>query len=276
MRLPLPHLLSRSSLLLPPHRPISFHCPLLSPAFSSSLPHTPSNSGEREGAALRVLHLTAGHSPSSLVSVGAQAVLGGITRPLHIERLDLWASPLPQYSVEHARAKLAILGGSPSQEEMEKFGPVQSAAEEVNRMDVVVIATPMWNYSAPYPLKQWIDTVVQPGINFSDSGELQHQGGRWAPPSHSSPPSPPLLPLFLHHSPRERALVVVSSAGGRYGEGEHIQDFLNPYLRQVFSLLGFRRHFEIFIQGTSTRERQECLEWTLREAGVVAAHLSSL
>jgi len=253
MRLPLPHLLSRSSLLLPPHRPLSFHCPLLSPAFSSSLPHTPSNSGEREGAALRVLHLTAGHSPSSLVSVGAQAVLGGITRPLHLERLDLWASPLPQYSVEHARAKLAILGGNPSKEEIEKFGPVQSAAEEVNRMDVVVIATPMWNYSAPYPLKQWIDTVVQPGINFSDSGELlQHQGGR------------------------ERALVVVSSAGGRYGEGEHIQDFLNPYLRQVFSLLGFRRHFEIFIQGTSTRERQECLEWTLREAGVVAAHLSSL
>lgn len=200
-----------------------------------------------------MLHLTAAHSSSSLVAVGTQAVLGGITRPLHVEHLDLWSSPLPQYSVDHARAKLAILGGSPTREEIDKFAPVQSAAEEVNTMDVVVIATPMWNYSAPYPLKQWIDTVVQPGINFSDSGELlEGRGGR------------------------ERALVVVSSAGGRYGEGEHIQDFLNPYLRQVFGLLGFRRHFQIFIQGTSTRERQECLSWTLREAGVVAAQLDQL
>ena len=80
-----------------------------------------------------------------------------------------------------------------------RFAPVMTAAEEVNRMDIVLIgdnifflhiinkfskymppATPMWNYSVPYPLKQWIDTVVQPGINFSDSGQkLPGQGTRW-------------------------------------------------------------------------------------------------
>ena len=77
---------------------------------------------------------------------------------------------------------------------LSRFAPVMTAAEEVNKMDIVLIgsflshhhgiafsnaATPMWNYSVPYPLKQWIDTVVQPGINFSDSGQkLTGQGTR--------------------------------------------------------------------------------------------------
>ena len=78
---------------------------------------------------------------------------------------------------------------------LHRFAPVMTAAEEVNKMDIVLIgdwiifctkyllylfaATPMWNYSVPYPLKQWIDTVVQPGINFSDSGQkLPDQGTR--------------------------------------------------------------------------------------------------
>ena len=80
---------------------------------------------------------------------------------------------------------------------LSRFAPVMTAAEEVNKMDIVLIgihsyliladhgisfsvaATPMWNYSVPYPLKQWIDTVVQPGINFSDSGQkLPGQGTR--------------------------------------------------------------------------------------------------
>jgi len=133
-----------------------------------------------------------------------------------------------------------------------------TAAEEVNRMDIVLIATPMWNYSVPYPLKQWIDTVVQPGINFSDSGQkLPGQGTREG---------------------KERAVVVISSAGGVYkGEGsDPVQDYLNPYLRQVFLMMGFERCEEIFIQGTVGRERREKVEWTVKEARRVACILNQL
>jgi len=139
-----------------------------------------------------------------------------------------------------------------------RFAPVMTAAEEVNKMDIVLIATPMWNYSVPYPLKQWIDTVVQPGINFSDSGQkLTGQGTREG---------------------RERAVVVISSAGGVYkGEGsDAVQDYLNPYLRQVFLMMGFERCEEIFIQGTVSRERKEKVEWTVKEARRVARILDQL
>jgi putative NADPH-quinone reductase len=30
----------------------------------------------------------------------------------------------------------------------------------------------MWNYSVPYVLKQYIDTVIQPGINLNDMDNL--------------------------------------------------------------------------------------------------------
>jgi putative NADPH-quinone reductase len=30
----------------------------------------------------------------------------------------------------------------------------------------------MWNYSVPYVLKQYIDTVVQPGINLNEMEDL--------------------------------------------------------------------------------------------------------
>ena len=36
------------------------------------------------------------------------------------------------------------------------FNPVLEAAESINTVDLVVVATPMWNYSVPYVLKQYI------------------------------------------------------------------------------------------------------------------------
>jgi len=185
-------------------------------------------------------------------------LLEGIKREHKVQEIDLWSKKGLKYSIEHAQAKMAMLGGEATREEEERFAPVMTAAEEVNKMDIVLIATPMWNYSVPYPLKQWIDTVVQPGINFSDSGQkLPGQGTREG---------------------KERAVVVISSAGGVYkGEGaDAVQDFLNPYLRQVFLMMGFERCEEIFIQGTVGRERKEKVEWTVKEARRVARLLNQL
>ena len=90
--------------------------------------------------------------------------------------MDLWGKESLKYSVEHARAKLAMLGGAATREEEERqvedgaqddnlektavnvdlknwkqnyiifvmmilhrFAPVMTAAEEVNKMDIVLI-----------------------------------------------------------------------------------------------------------------------------------------
>jgi FMN-dependent NADH-azoreductase len=189
------------------------------------------------------------------------ARLGG--RGVLTREVRLWRKEeLVRYSVEHTRAKVAVLGQpwagerrpgpQATREEQEMFAPVLRVAEELNSVDVVLISTPMWNYSVPYSLKQYIDTAVQPGINFPLSGQPPEGGG-------------------------QRALVVVSSAGGLYGEGqEGPTDFLNPFLGQVFGMMGFQRQFRVFVQGTMERDRQEALDWTLQEAAAVAEALSHL
>ena len=45
-------------------------------------------------------------------------------------------------------------------------------AEELNSSPLLVISTPMWNFSFPYVLKQYVDIAVQPGINFLERPAL--------------------------------------------------------------------------------------------------------
>ncbi len=36
----------------------------------------------------------------------------------------------------------------------------------------MLVATPMWNYTVPYVLKQYLDILVQPGINLNEMENL--------------------------------------------------------------------------------------------------------
>ncbi len=36
----------------------------------------------------------------------------------------------------------------------------------------MLVATPMWNYTVPYVLKQYLDILVQPGINLNEMDNL--------------------------------------------------------------------------------------------------------
>merc|ERR1712059_65135 len=117
-------------------------------------------------------------------------------------------------TMEDYKAKLNLPPRGTNKDQ-ESLSPNIRMAEALNNVDIVLISTPMWNYSAPYVLKQYIDTIIQPGVNFSDEEQR---------------PFPQL---------RGRVLVVVSSAGAVYDEKYHLQDFLNPFLKQVFGLLGF-------------------------------------
>lgn len=77
--------------------------------------------------------------------------------------------------------------------------------EEVLAADVLLIASPMYNYSLPATLKAWIDQI-----------------------------SFPWLPLT------GRTAVVVTARGGAYGPGtpREAADFQTPYLRAYFETLG--------------------------------------
>jgi FMN-dependent NADH-azoreductase len=87
--------------------------------------------------------------------------------------------------------------------------------QELEAADVVVIATPMHNFTVPSALKAWIDHVVRVRRTFTMT-----TAGKLA-----------LL--------RDRPVLVAVSSGGRFsGEHAHQPDFLTPYLKAVLGTIG--------------------------------------
>jgi FMN-dependent NADH-azoreductase len=86
---------------------------------------------------------------------------------------------------------------------------------ELLASDLLVIATPTWNFGIPSLLKAWIDLVVRPGKTFkyTDSGVLGLAKGKKA--------------------------ILVLASGGVLTEGPWKSwDFVEPYLRKILSLIG--------------------------------------
>lgn len=50
--------------------------------------------------------------------------------------------------------------------EAREWRNAQSSFEQLREADRLVVSTPMWNFSMPYHLKQWIDRVMQSGWSF--------------------------------------------------------------------------------------------------------------
>ncbi|WP_283134688.1 FMN-dependent NADH-azoreductase [Rhizohabitans arisaemae] len=130
---------------------------------------------------------------------------------------DLVADPVPP--LDEARVEIAIrsgvngVRGLAEMDEVLAAVPALSESWAVTRplvtqlleADVLLLGTPMYNFSVPASLKAWIDRVTLP----------------WLP---------------LHG----KSAVVVSARGGAYGPGaprEH-HDFQEPYLRAYFAALG--------------------------------------
>ncbi len=87
----------------------------------------------------------------------------------------------------------------------------QSAVDTFLAADTVVIGAPMYNFGIPHQLKAWIDSiaVAKRTFAYSASGPVGLAGGR--------------------------RIIVAYSSGGYHGGDE---DFVEPYLRRVFGLLG--------------------------------------
>jgi len=231
------------------HQKIQFQSCLRSVKYSSAIfgSQFQDNSTLVKDSTKHILHLNVSLGKDSLVAEGARTFLSKLMFPNKVTELNLWnESKLLHYNADHARSKMSILKGSSTVNDQELISPVLMAAQNMNRMDLVVVSTPMWNYSVPYVLKQYLDIVVQPGINFRDENQTS-----------------------LDHL-RGRQLVVFSSAGATFEENSSRKDFMNPLLSQVFRLMGFDKQEFVFIQGTSTRSRVDALNWTKKEAVHVA------
>lgn len=157
----------------------------------------------------------------SLSSSLAQQFLDGAGPDVvgDVSPLDLWSDDFPVFDRDTAIAKFAPLFGEKiTTDQKAKWQSVVDEIERVRAFDRVVISSPMWNWSVPYPLKAWIDVLVQPLLSFTLDAEGRHIGtlGDGKP-----------LHLILTRS---------SAYDGRHLD---LEDHQLPYLTYVFSMLGY-------------------------------------
>jgi FMN-dependent NADH-azoreductase len=85
---------------------------------------------------------------------------------------------------------------------------------ELAAADLVVIDTPMHNFTVPSALKAWIDHVVRPSCTFR------------------------ITPAGKVGLLRDRPVLVVVTCGGRFAGPGAQDDFLAPYFRYVLGTIG--------------------------------------
>jgi len=170
----------------------------------------------------KVLHIVASprgeKSRTLIISASLLEKIKAVHGEITLDTLDLFVEKLPEMNITRVGGKYMLMSGQ------ELSGDAVYAWEQIkahiNRFlaaDIIVISTPMWNFSIPYVLKHYIDVIAQPGFTFkyTESGPVGLAGGR--------------------------DLFIISSRGGDYGAGSGAESFdkLDPYLNQVFSFIGF-------------------------------------
>lgn len=97
-----------------------------------------------------------------------------------IDHYHLFEDDVPEFDREAADQKMEHIQNLIKHGKgIEPVGKWAAVVEEINRLksaDKVLISSPMWNFSIPYVLKQWIDIIVQPGLTFGRNREGKYVG----------------------------------------------------------------------------------------------------
>ena len=134
-----------------------------------------------------------------------------------IDELNLFQEPLPELTLKMISGKYALLSGKDLSPEAQKaWEPIESHIRCFLSADGYLISSPMWNFSIPYPLKHYIDIIVQPKYLF----RYTEKG--------------------VEGLVKNKKMTVVTSRGGDYSPESpfHSYDFQESYLRAVFGFVG--------------------------------------
>lgn len=164
-----------------------------------------------------------------------------------IRRRDLGTEPLP-----HAEADYAVALSTPATLAAPPKGSLdvsEMLIREIEAADVIVIGTPMHNYTIPSSLKAWIDQVLRVGRTMKSTptgkvGMLQDR------------------PVFIG----------VASGGVFAGERANQPDFLTPYLLLALNSVGLKTLQFLPLQATAFLDQEQAT--SAREKALAAIDLS--
>lgn len=171
---------------------------------------------------MQVLHIVASpRGAQSRTLTIAYAVLEHLSRRCPeavVGTRDLFSRSLPAVDGENMDSKYRLLAGVPiDPAHAESWGHIEELITEFLAADLYLLSVPMWNFSIPYPLKHYIDAIVQPRYLFTYDAAG--------------------IPVPLVHGKR---MVCLTSRGGDYSPAGpmHAYDAQESYLRQIFGFVG--------------------------------------
>jgi FMN-dependent NADH-azoreductase len=139
---------------------------------------------------------------------------------------DLGAEPVTHLTTERLGAAMTVKDNR-SRQQQEIIALADTLIEEAERAEVIVIASPMYNFSISSNLKAWIDHIVRAGRTFRYTEEGRPEG---------------LL--------KNKKVVVVTGRGGVYSQGPLAAfDFQEPYLRTILGFVGLTNISFIHVEG---------------------------
>ena len=145
-----------------------------------------------------------------------------------IEHLPLFEVDLPNFGQEGARQKfenlIAVMSGKGPIEAQGEWAGVMAEINRLKSADKVLLSAPMWNYSIPWRLKQWIDIVTHVGLTVlvEPKDDAIHYVGQIT--------GRPLQMILASGSPYEMRFPL---------ESDEKVDFQRAYLDNIFRFLGF-------------------------------------
>jgi len=180
---------------------------------------------------MNILHIDCSpraESHSRPLSAAVVERLLAILPDAKIRRRDLGHDPIPHAGSDYAAvlatpASLAAAGRS-----SDALVLSEQLIHEVEESQVIVIGTPMNNFTIPSVLKAWIDQILRVGrtIESTPAGKVGMLRDR---------------PVF----------VGIASGGVFTGDGANQPDFLTPYLSAAFGCIGLNTVHYLPLQATA-------------------------
>ena len=177
-----------------------------------------------------LLHINA--SPRGEFSAANQAALiftDALADSVKVNRLDLFDAKLPEVSLEITAAKMKFaMGLDLDDDEAKQWTAITNLVTQFVEADGYLFSIPMWNFSIPYKLKQYIDLITHPGLTFTsdENGPKGLASGK---------------------------ATLIYSRGGDYSPKDGKPDpfdFQSPYMNAWTRLVGLDPVSEVLVQKT--------------------------
>lgn len=193
--------------------------------------------------AMKILHISC--SPRGQISESSkisQKIVGHLLRSeptAIVTNRVIGGGAIPHIDASYATALGAIEQTPAERRPTGSMARSEELIQELENSDVVVIGTPMHNFTVPSVLKAWIDHIVRVRRTFNNTSE-----GKVG-------------------TLRDRPIFVGIASGGRFsGDRAHQPDFLTPYLRAILGTIGLHDLTFFTIEGTAIGPDAVDKAWT--------------